>query len=362
MKTPTPKRRKQTEATNDMTNNRDPEQSRRAADDGPATAPAGYRARYEAPSRRTFGVLVAGVFATGLIAGAALGPAPSSSSADSSSFVQRVIALLAARASEGAGAAPANATSTGQAAGFNGAGTAHDAQQRTPHAKPAATSTQSTASGSSGAGDSSPGASGAGSEPSSPSGEGQGERAPARPVRLPPIQHVWSIDLAGSTFAAATAAPAGYPYLVGQLLPRGTLLTSYTALDAYELAGDATLLPGGVGASLDAISEPTCPIASPAQSGTACPAGSQPSPSEADAFLQRIVEPILASPAYDENGLIVISFAPVSSSVGTPATTFSLQPTAGALLLSPLLHKGAHSASPFNSLLPRASLATIFTH
>jgi hypothetical protein len=172
---------------------------------------------------------------------------------------------------------------------------------------------------------------------------------------------VWLITLAGSTFSAAAAAPASYPYLAGQLFAQGTLLTSYSALDAYELAGDATLLPGGVGASLSAISEPACG-APASQTTPACPEGSQPSPEQADAFLQRIAGPILASPAYRENGLIVISFAPVSSREGAPATTLALAPIAGALLLSPLLHAGARSATPFNSLSPRASVAAIFTH
>jgi hypothetical protein len=173
---------------------------------------------------------------------------------------------------------------------------------------------------------------------------------------------VWLITLAGSTFTAATATPASYPYLAGQLLAQGTLLTSYSALDAYELAGDATLLPGGVGASLDVIFEPACAGAPTSPASPACPESSQPSPAEADAFLQRVAGPILSSPAYRENGLVLISFAPASSSAGSPATTLALQPTAGALLLSPLLHGGARSATPFNSLSPRTSVAAIFKH
>ncbi len=336
-----------------MTSDHDPQQPKtmRAATDP---------ARHPVPSRRVLGALVACVFAVGLIAGAALGPAPTSSLANDSTIVQRVVALLAARAGEGAQATPPAAA--GPSAGERktaGAVRGRRANRRTKPTPEAAPATASAPPSSSSSGASPSGESTSGSEPSSGQGS-EGQHTTGKPVRLPPIQHVWSIALAGSTFADAAATPASYPYLIGQLLARGTLLTSYSALDAYELAGDATLLPGGVGASLDTISEPAC--AAPSSQSSPCPEGSQPSRAEADAFLQRVVEPILASPAYGENGLIVVSFAPVSSTAGASTAALAIQPTAGALLLSPLLHRGVRSASPFNSLSPRVSVATIFKH
>jgi hypothetical protein len=318
-------------------------------------------------SRRVLGALGALVFAVGLLAGAALGPPPESSLANSSTIVQRVIALLAARASESshesALASSTPPTSHSQATRPAGAHDTHRDAAPASAATPAsdATPTSDAAPSTSTGPEGSHSDEGASPEPS-PSGAGsEGEEtAPSKPVKLPPIQHVWLIMLGGSTFAGATATPASYPYLVGQLLERGSLLTSYSALDAYELAGDATLLPGGVGASLSVISEPACGTAPPAQAAAPCPAGDQPSPAEADAFLQQLAGPILASPAYRENGLIVVTFALSSQSAGAPEPTIAPQPTTGALLLSPLLHAGTRSASAFNSLSPRTSLAAIF--
>jgi hypothetical protein len=183
--------------------------------------------------------------------------------------------------------------------------------------------------------------------------------------------------LSGSSFADA-ATPANYPYLVGQLLDQGTLLSGYTALDGYELAGDAALLPGGIGARLSIVSEPGCgappgatsgatpsttPTLSttPTTSGAPCTAGSPPSPPEVDAFLQRVVGPILSSPAYREDGLVAITFSSSSNGAEGPGPTLALQPAAGTLLLSPLLH-GGRSSTPFNALAPRQSLEAIFKH
>lgn len=348
-----------------MTNDHDPPQ-RPTTDATTAPSLGTGPPQLPIPSRRGLALLVAAVFAVGLVAGAALGPAPTSSLAEDSTIAQRVIALLAARASEGARtsalAATAPATSASEATSPRGARDAHLNAKPAPDAAPAVASDPSSSKGSSSSGSTvDPERSSAGNESPSSGGESEGKQAPAKPARLPPIQHVWLITLAGSTFAAATVAAASYPYLVGQLLARGALLTSYSALDAYELAGDATLLPGGVGANLSVISEPAC-AAPPSQASPACLEGSQPSPAEADAFLQRIIEPILSGPAYRENGLIVVSFAPASSTASASTTTLAPAPTAGALLLSPLLHAGMRSASPFNSLSPRASVAAIFKH
>jgi hypothetical protein len=183
---------------------------------------------------------------------------------------------------------------------------------------------------------------------------------PGPPIRLPPIRQVWLIMLSGSTFADAITAPASYPYLVGQLMKQGTLLTSYSALDGYELAGDAALLPGGVGAGLSVISEPNCGAAPLAGASASCAEGTQAAPPEADAFLRRVVGSIASSPAYREDGLIVITFDLASAGAGIPTTTVALQPAAGALLLSPLLHGGRRSSLPFDALSPRRSLETIF--
>jgi hypothetical protein len=317
------------------------------------------------PPWRVLGALVAIVFAVGIVAGAAIAPAPESSLADSSSIVQRVIALLAARpggASQPNAPRPEASSATGASATTAVAGAASPGEAKpgslptsveapaplegSSASKPSASSEQST-SGRSNGGHSNGGEHG----------------ASQKPIRLPPIQHVWLIMLSGSTIADATAAPSEFPYLAGQLVKQGMLLTSYSALDGYELAGDAALLPGGVGASLDVISEPSCSgTPGPATSAAPCTQGAQASPAEVDQFLRRVAEPIASSTAYRENGLIVVTFASAASSSGAPATTLALQPVAGALLLSPLLRGDARSSSPFDSLSPRTSLAMIFTH
>ena len=310
-----------------------------------------------APSRRVTGVLAAAVLAGGIVAGGSLGPAPASSLAGGSTIVQRALAALTAQASGGSSTS-ASASSTQPADKAKGNPSPTPARSAKAASSESSTSnssaSESGASGTSSSKESS-------SEGSSSEGSGEGERtAPGTPVKLPPIKHVWLIVLGGSTFADAMAATSGYPYLTGQLIEQGTLLSSYSALDGYELAGDAALLPGGVGASLSVISEPGCGAAPAAEAGAPCPEGAQASPQEADAFVQRVAMSILASPAYRENGLIVITFAPAADSAGAAASTFALQPAAGVLLLSPLLHGGVRSSSPFDPLSPRTSLETIF--
>jgi hypothetical protein len=302
--------------------------------------------------RGVIGVLLAVMLAGGMVTGAVLGPASASPLLSNTEIIQRALALIEAGAS-GTARPSASPSPTPQAPSAT--------ENAAPRAPASAKGSRASASQSLAP---SPSSSESGaSEKSTSEGSGEGkEAASGRPPRLPPIQHVWLVVLDGSTFAAATAAASGYPYLVGQLIKQGTLLTSYSALDGYELAGDAALLPGGIGASVRPISEPGCGSSPATGTGASCAPGAQRTPAEADAFAQRLVGPILSSPAYRENGLVVITFAPASEEAGVPVSTLALQPTAGALLLSPLLHEGARSATPFNPISPRTSLETVFGH
>jgi hypothetical protein len=100
---------------------------------------------------------------------------------------------------------------------------------------------------------------------------------------------------------------------------------------------------------------------------TPCTAGAPAGLGPADAFLQRVVPEIMASKAYKQNGLIVLTvdeapssgeLADSSSCCGQPrfpnlpASTTGLSPrgggTVGALLLSPYVKGGATSQEPFN--------------
>jgi hypothetical protein len=311
------------------------------------------------------GALVAGALALGLLAGASIAPAPPSSLASDSNVLTRLLALLA---SQGSGSRSTAAPVAPSAAA------APVPAASTPAAKPAASATLPATPNAKAPGE------GSLSESSAPSGseEGAGEK---KPVRLPPISHVWLVVLDGAGFAQATATPAGYPYLTGQLLKDGMLLERYSAIEAYELAGDVALLTGGIGESVSTISQQCGPAAGGTQASASQPSGTtelqagsvttstcaSDSPAgeqaEADAFLQRAVTPILSSSAYRERDLIVITFGSAAQEQDPPAlslTTLGASPPGGALLLSPTLKAGGHSSETFNSLAPRKSLEAIF--
>ncbi len=228
-----------------------------------------------------------------------------------------------------------------------------------------------------------------------------------KPVRLPPIGHVWLIVLPyGQSFANTLGQSSAAPYLTGQLVGQGTLLSGYSSLAASQLASSATLLSGQESAAVSTIA-PSCAAApgtagatstgttgtgtpstttagtttpgttTGTSSGTPCaiaePAGAQ----AADTFLHEVVPQIEASAGYREGGLIAITFAtpsegaPATSApaTGTPATgivypagtvssTLTATGTPGALLLSPFLrHPGARlESASFDALAPRKSL------
>ena len=73
---------------------------------------------------------------------------------------------------------------------------------------------------------------------------------------------MWLIELAGGTFAQASAQPAAAPYMDGQLLPAATL-SGWSAVDGSALASEATLAGVATGSSppplLHSIVQPPCP-------------------------------------------------------------------------------------------------------
>lgn len=217
-----------------------------------------------------------------------------------------------------------------------------------------------------------------------PGAGGGGAEKTKTPAALPPIANVWLVVLPyGGSLANAPGQSPATPYLDGQLVSQGTVLSGYSSLAAEQLAGAATLLSGQVGASVSTISPP--------------PSGGPASLQAADAFLQEVVPKIMASAAYREHGLIVITFGAASPGAASPGTTSpptasqgavtepsmgtteaagteATYPTdtltstltaagapAGALLLSPFLrHVGARSASALDPASPRASLEALF--
>lgn len=341
------------------------------------------------PSRRASAILAAGMLVAGIALGAALGPGPASSLASGAraAAMARVLALmvldrtgasgqmlLSANAGQPTSTGPALAHTTHQAsqAATSGSGTAPGtaagegergavggSSETSAQNNPPSANAPSPTRGSSG----SPGAG------TTPNG-GEGNKGQAR---LAPIGHVWLIVLPyGQSFASVLGQASAAPYLTGQLLGGGTLLSGYSSLAAGELASAATLLSGAVSAEVSTIA-PTCASAPSGTAGeTPCPAAEPAGAQAADAFLQTVVPQIAATAAYREGGLIAITFAAgegapsaptvgaapaISYPTGTQTSSLTASGTAGALLLSPFLRRpGARVASAFDALAPRASL------
>jgi phosphatidylinositol-3-phosphatase len=209
------------------------------------------------PSRRLAGALATGVLAAGILVGAALGPTPPNSPADSSTLAQRVIAVLATHTTD-------RATQTGTA--VSGATPAENpepaATPGSPRAKRSRTAPKKETT--SIPSQSSPSDSPAGvspSEGSSPKGSSHSNSSskgtePDTPIKLPAIKHVWLISVSGVSLDGALAQPRGAPYLARQLAPRGTLLSGYELTASSALANGVALL-SGQGVNLD--TEQNCP-------------------------------------------------------------------------------------------------------
>ncbi|HEY7935241.1 MAG TPA: hypothetical protein VID48_15585 [Solirubrobacteraceae bacterium] len=209
-----------------------------------------------APSRGMAAALSAGVLAIGILAGAALGPDPASSPADSATLAQRALAALVARAGSG----PQTATSTSVAAtppSITSEPTPTPAT--TSHTKDKTKSVPAPSEASSSSESSSESTTSGSSEGSSKSSKGSGksEKAPpGTPIKLPAIKHLWVITLSGASFSAALADPTADPYLAKQLVPKGTLLSNY-ALSSSSALGNGIALLSGQSVNLD--TEQNCP-------------------------------------------------------------------------------------------------------
>jgi len=297
------------------------------------------------PSRRLAGALAAGMLAIGVAGGAAIGPAPSASFAGASRLPLLLPSLIAAAGSGTATPAP---TSAGAPAitpsPLPGRRRSLAAALTPPSATPLGAGT--------------PAASGTSPEEATPSPPASGSHQST----LPPITNVWLIELTGSTFADALAQPAAAPYIAGQAVRAGTLLSGWSALEASGLASDAALLAGSPPQVLDTIVQPPCPEGA---AGAQCAAGTPGGLTAADTFLSQTIPTLTANPAYHSSGLIVITFGSVLSATATglPAgaatATVTAQPPAGALLISPFAKPGVRPAAKFNPASPKQSLQAL---
>jgi hypothetical protein len=286
--------------------------------------------------------LAAAMLAIGVGVGAAIGPAPSESLA----VAQRVPLLLpslealAGGGSHASTQPPAIAPQPTPAAARRRKRKRVHAAATTPSAEETSTSTSETPA------------------PASTSPTGT-SKAKKKTVTLPPISHVWLIELAGSSFTSALAAPTAAPYIDTQAVPAGTLLSGASALEAGALAGDTPLLAGSAPQLEQTIVQPPCPEGA---AGAACAAGTPGELTAADEFLKATLPTITGTAAYRENGLVVVTFAAVGSATatglpaGASSATLTAAPAAGVLLISPFATAGLHSSSTFNPVSPKQSL------
>lgn len=325
-----------------------PQPSKAAADPSAPPAAGVVASRTRLPSRRASVVLAVAMLTIGVAVGAAIGPAPAASLAGDGNIVQKLPALIAAVAARGHSATPAQP-----------AATSTQPPPITPQATPAASSAPAAAT------------SAPAQEATQPSSESQ-KKSSTTPSKsqsggtskLPPITSVWLIELSGSSFNEALANATAAPYTTGELIPKGTFLTGWTALSASAFAADAALAEhratvGGTPPVLHTIVQPACPEGPTA---AACLPGTPAGIGVADAFLKATVTSIVATTTYAEHGLIVVTYATVADPAtaelpaGSASATLASQPPAGAVLLSPFAKAGAKPATLFDPISPKQSL------
>jgi hypothetical protein len=289
------------------------------------------------PSWRASAILAAVMLALGVAVGAAIGPSPATSLAGGASLVSRLPALLAALDAQhhpaASTASPPEATREARPR--------HKRHRRhaTPvqAAIPATTTTPA-------------------SEPSTPTTGGSTHK-----TKLPAVGTVWLIELAGGTIEAALAAPTAAPYLDGQAVHQGTLLSGWSAVQGSAFATDAVLTQAPASGSppplLHTIVQPPCPEGQPQ-----CASETPGQLTAADEFLKATLAQITTTAAYREHGLVVITFATVAIATqgglpaGAASATLTTQPPGGVLLLSPLAHAGLRSTATFDPTSPAHSL------
>lgn len=358
----------------------------------PPQAPRGHL-----PSRRTGAILAAAMLAAGIALGALIGPGPASSlTSTRAAAIARALAPLLAL--DGAGSA-----------GLLGATQASDAPASSTTGKAAASHRATTSAGSetlgAAAGTEHGGLAGSGastgpatesSSPSSGATSPTGTRRPAtnttkpsgaggepetKRAALPPIAQAWLIVLPyGQGFANARAQPTAAPYLDSQLVPQGTLLSTYSAVAGSQLLDAATQLSGQVAGEVTVLSPPACvaagvtgttgPQGAGVTSGAPCPVGEPAGLQAADAYVREVLSRLLATAGYREHGLIAITFAASPGAAGetaypagTQATTLTnASPAPGVLLLSPFLRAaGNHLSSTLDAAAPRRSIEEVLT-
>jgi hypothetical protein len=89
-----------------------------------------------------------------------------------------------------------------------------------------------------------------------------------------------------------------------------------------------------------------------------CPEGTPDGAAAADAFLSKLVPEILASPAYKQDGLLIVSFGAAQPDPAAPPATDPLK--VGALLVSPLLTAGGTDGAAYDPYSLLRSIDELF--
>jgi hypothetical protein len=318
--------------------------------------PENPRSPFRAPSARMTAALAAAMLAVGVAVGAAIGPAPSPSQADPS-----LPLLIESLARAAAARATATTPATVQPSPPPSSTEATPTRTRRRRARKRASA------------DEAPSA--ANTTPTSETETTPTSTQPKSTTKastLPPVTHVWLIELAGTSFTAASAQPTTAPYIDTQAIPAGTLLSGWSGLDGSVFANDATLIASTPPQLLDTIVQPACPASISASSsqmdGDASGAPDASCATEAgaltaaDEFLKATIPTITSTAAFRENGLIVVTFASIAAATATglPAgaatATLTSRPPAGVLLISPFAKAGAKSSLAFTPTSPKQGL------
>jgi hypothetical protein len=297
--------------------------------------------------------LAAVMLVFGVAVGAAIGPAPEGSLAGISGMPWLLPTLRALEAGAGQShpAAP-SAAPAAQPPAIAPALSAAPALAASPSSTPAGAAASSSPAGSPAAASSAPSA--------TPPPEGA--KTPTKQASLPAATNVWLIELSGASFSQALAQPSSASYMESQLIPKGTLLSGWSAVEGSALASEASLLAGTPPQTLDTIIEPPCPEGA---AGSQCAPETAGALSAADSFLQQTVPTITSLAAYREHGLIVVTFGSIGSAsasglpAGAATSTLSTTAPSGVLLLSPFARSGARPSTSFNPASPRQSLEAL---
>ncbi len=231
---------------------------------------------------RTIAALAAAMLAIGVAVGAAIGPAPTPSQADPS------LPLLLETLARGAAARAAQARAAAvQPPPVSAEATPTRKRRRRKH-RSASTEEASSASSTMPA-----------SETETTTPTSTTPKSKPKASALPPITHVWLIELAGTSFADAIAQPAAAPYIDTQAIAAGTLLSGWSALDGGAFANETALLASSppladLRSVLDTIVQPACPEGAAGASCTS-EAGAL---TAADEFLKTTVPTITSTAAF----------------------------------------------------------------